>query len=169
MHIRPMTEDDHHRVSQLLCTCYRWLAEREAYTTEHLQFVLSQRGSVETVRTESREQTYLVAVQANMVVGMVATKDNLIAKICVDPDYHRRGIRAMLFRSAEQTVSEGGFTEMIAGTRDEVVPFYQAMGMAVTERRPCRMTQFDGREVVIMKKRLARNQNDPVTGKAEGT
>jgi len=152
--IQEMTEDDHHRVSEILCSCYGWLAEREGFTGEQLQFLLSERGSVETVRQESKSQTYLVAFNDRTLVGVVAVKGNEITRLYVEPEYHHQGIGRMLLEEAENVIRRIGLEEVTFGARETAVPFYEAMGMTVVGHKAHRAQVFARREVVLMKKSL---------------
>lgn len=72
--IRRMREEDIPRVSGILCSCYRWLVQREAFSGDELKGLLEVRGSEETVRKESGEELYFVASKKQTIVGMVAVK-----------------------------------------------------------------------------------------------
>ena len=156
MTIRGMTAADEQAVSDLLCVCYRWIAEPEGYTEEQVGFLLSQRGSLETVRRESREQQYLVACRGESLVGMVAVSGNQITKLYVDPAYHREGIGRALFEAAVAIIAAAGFDRAILGTTPGTVPFYEALGMSVSGHRDHTAGVFSGRRTILMEKALRR-------------
>ena len=163
MRIRQMKPGDVQAVSDLLRSCYRWLADREGYTSEQVDFLLDKRGSVETVRRESREQLYLVGCIDGAVAGMVSVAGNEVTKLYVTPTRHGHGLGARLLAAAASTVRESGFEEIFLGTTPDTVAFYESAGMSVAgTRRPTR-GPFTDREVVIMTMRLdgAEEQGEP--------
>jgi len=133
--INEMTGKDVPVVSQLLISCYRWLGQTDNFPREFSKFLVSERGSIETVTRESAYQTYLVARYDNNISGMVAIEDNNITKLYVSPDYHRKGVSRKLFEAAEKLIIEKGFDNisLVAISRSPV-PFYQAMGMSIVEK-----------------------------------
>ncbi|MBN1348844.1 GNAT family N-acetyltransferase [candidate division KSB1 bacterium] len=156
--IRKMRSEDIPHVSELLCDCYRWLAEKEGYTESQLRWLLTDRGSIPTVERESKTQFYLIAHQAESITGMVAIRANEITKLYVAPEHHREGIGEMLFIAAEQEIRTNGYHEMHLGATDTAIPFYQKMGMTLTGRVPYRVDIFPGRRVAIMTKYWQRNE-----------
>lgn len=158
--IRAMHEEETVAVSELLVVCYRWLADREGYTREQVEFLVHQRGSVETVTRESREQLYLVACVDGGVAGMASVADNQVTKLYVDPARHGQGIGSRLLAAAEVTIRQAGHDRMLLGTTQGTVPFYESRGMTVAGRRRPRAGPFTDRDVVQMEKSLG--------GSAEG-
>ncbi len=147
--VRKMNEEEISQVSELLCVCYRWLAQKEGFTDDELKGLLEFRGSRETVRKESQQELYLVACKRELVVGMVALRDNEITKFYVDPEHHCQGIGAALFRASEQIIRNKGYSEMtLFAIGTTPIPFYQAMGMSVVGHKQGR----SGRQVARMKK-----------------
>ncbi len=147
--VRKMKEEEIPRVSELLCACYRWIAPKEGFTDDELKGLLEFRGSRETVRKESQQELYLVACKRKLIVGMVALRDNEITKFYVDPEYHRQGIGAVLFRASEQIIRKKSYADMFLyaiGTTP--IPFYQAMGMSLVGHKK----GHSGRHVARMKK-----------------
>ncbi len=153
--IRRMENEDAAAVSEVLCSCYRWLAERERYTPEQAAFLLQKRGSEETVRAESREELYLVACVDGTLAGMVSVGGSEVTKLYVEPSRHGQGIGSELFAAAESAIREAGSDRMLLGTTPGTVPFYESMGMAVAGRRRPTGGPFTDRDVVIMEKRLS--------------
>ena len=154
MTIREMREPDQSAVSALLCDCYRWLAGVEGYSAEQVEYLVVERGSLVTVRSESRDQVYLVACEGEIIVGMVAVAGNLIAKLYVAPAYHRRRAGTALLNEAEARVRAAGFDRMNLGTTPSAVGFYEARGMFVAGRKLHSAGVFCGRETVLMEKAL---------------
>ena len=152
--IRDMTEADQTTVSEILCVCYHWLGEEEGLTAEQVEWLIANRGSIETVRTESRSQRYMIACRGSTIVGMVAIDSNEITKLYVDPQYHRQGIGRALFETAENIICNTGFDEVTCGSTESAVPFYEAMGMSVVRRKPCGAEVFAGRQIPLMAKPL---------------
>jgi GNAT superfamily N-acetyltransferase len=154
MKIRQMKEDEINTVSELLCACYRWLADREGYTPEQLEFLVHKRGSPETVRHESRKQLYLVACIGGAILGMASVSGNEVTKLYVEPGSHGQGIGAGLLAAAETAIRRAGFDRMFLGTMSGAVPFYEAMGMTVSGTKRPSSGPFGDREVVLMAKSL---------------
>ena len=154
MTIRGMTAADEQAVSELLCACYRWIAEPEGYTEEQVGFLLKERGSLETVRRESREQEYLVACRGESLLGMVAISGNQITKLYVDPAFHREGIGRGLFEAAVETARAAGCESVFLGTTPATVPFYEALGMRVGGHKDHTSGVFSGRRTTLMEKAL---------------
>jgi ribosomal protein S18 acetylase RimI-like enzyme len=150
--IRPMTEADHAEVSELLCACFRWLAEREGFTAQQLEFLLG-RGSERTVREESKTRPHLVACEGQSIVGLVVVHGNEIARLYVHPRSHRRGVGRALFETAEGLIRSAGHAEARVGALVEgAAAFYKAMGMKPVSCEPYEPAIFLGREVVVLRK-----------------
>ena len=130
--IRPMQKDDIPTVSRLLCDCYKWLGQTDGFGAEYVEFLVTKRGSIETVERESTVENYLVACIDDEIVGMVSIKGETITKLYVDPKRHRQGIGELLFEVAEEIIAREGHQKLTLGTLGESpVPFYTAMGMTV--------------------------------------
>jgi ribosomal protein S18 acetylase RimI-like enzyme len=130
--IRPISKDDIPAVSRLLCDCYRWLGQTDGFGAEYVEFLVTQRGSIETIERESAVENYLVACVDDEIVGMVSIKSETITKLYVDPKWHRQGIGVFLFEVAEEIIAREGHQKLTLGTLGESpVPFYMAMGMTV--------------------------------------
>lgn len=151
---REMQTDEIPRVSEILCESYRWLAEKEGYTSEQLDWLLAERGSIQTVTVESQKELYLVSILEKVICGMAAIRENRITKFYVDPSYHRQGIGAVLFQAAEKQILQNGYTELVLGATDTAIPFYRKMGLIEINREPYQNDIFPGRKVAIMSKKL---------------
>ena len=155
MYVRAMNHEDIPRVSDLLCSCYRWLGKEEHLTPRNIQFLVKQRGSSDTVKRESATETYCVACNDTEIAGMVSVKNNEITKLYVHPMWHRKGFGRLLFEKAEEIIAGNGHTKVILGTIGESpVPFYKSMGMTISGRKTCKMEQESGREVILMEKAI---------------
>ncbi|MCI0512528.1 GNAT family N-acetyltransferase [candidate division KSB1 bacterium] len=152
--IRKMQTHEIPRVSEILCNSYRWLAQKEGYTQAQLQWLLSNRGSPQTVAVESQKELYLVAIQETVICGMAAIRQNRITKFYVDPRFHRHGIGAVLFQAAEDQIYQHNHQTLILGATDTAIPFYQKMGLEQIDREPYQNHIFPGRMVAIMRKKL---------------
>jgi ribosomal protein S18 acetylase RimI-like enzyme len=155
MKIRPMSESDQLEVCRVLCACYRLLGRIEGLSPEAVEFLLSERGSLESIQRESACQTFLVAEVEQRIVGMVAVNGSLVAKLYVDPPYHGRGIGTALFRAAEAIVLQGGYDHLTLGAAPSAVGFYRAMGAAVTGRKPPSRGPLAAHRPFLMRKHLA--------------
>jgi len=150
-----MKREDVSEVSRLLCRCYKWLCDVEGFAKEYADFLVSKRGSVETIKNESEDQRYFVAFENNAIVGMAAVKENEITRLYVDPKWHRKGIGTKLFNAAEEFIRKSGYGDVILGVLGSfAVRFYETMGMTISglKKRP---TGIAGNtEVILMKKEL---------------
>ena len=153
--IREISESDFQNVSDLLCACYRWFEDRESFTPDQIEYLISERGSVEHVRDIARDELCLVADKGGRVVGMVAIKGNEIDKLYVDPEYHRQGIGTLLFRAAEDTIKRAGHHDMFLGAMARsAVPFYDRMGMYQDGYKHVQTGAFAGEKALILRKEL---------------
>lgn len=158
--IRRMTTDDIDQVSKMICSCYRWLGRENGFSDKQVDFLVSERGSVDTIKVESQSQIYLVACMKGKVVGATAVKVNEVAKLFVDPDYHGQGIGTMLFNSAQQFITEIGFKEMIVGVMArQAVSFYEKMGMSKYGEKELDAGAFSGCKVTLMRKAVVNAEN----------
>ena len=71
MTVAPMTQAEVAEVSELLCSSYTLLQEREGLSREQTEFLKSERGSAESIERESQSQCYIVARDASQIVGVV--------------------------------------------------------------------------------------------------
>jgi GNAT superfamily N-acetyltransferase len=155
MYVRAMNHEDIPTVSDLLCSCYKWLGEKEHLPPQCVQFLLDKRGSTETVRRESETETYLVVCSDDEIIGMVSVRDNEITKLYVHPRWHRRGCGRLLFEKAEEIITGNGYTRIILGAIGESpIPFYESMGMTAFGSKPCKLGQESGRNVILMEKAI---------------
>ena len=155
MKIRPMTESDHAAVSHLLCNCYRLLGRLEELRPEAVDYLLSKRGSVESIEREAVSQTFLVAEADGRITGMVAIHTNTISKLHVDPSCHARGIGRALFGEAEALIRRSGYKHLTLGSSPSAEGFYKTMGMSATGVKHLKRGPLSGHSVVLMHKHLA--------------
>jgi ribosomal protein S18 acetylase RimI-like enzyme len=153
--IKPMNSEDVAKVSKILCECYKWLGKVEKFTTPFVQYLVSQRGSIDTIKRESKIEKYLIARENDKIVGMVSIKENEITKFYIDPQDHRNGIGTQLFNAAEKIITENGHSKMILGTVGKhAIPFYRSMNMVVIDKKKCVNDFNSGKDVIIMSKSL---------------
>jgi ribosomal protein S18 acetylase RimI-like enzyme len=152
--IRDMREQDLPAVCQLLCACYRLLGRLEKLSPQQVEFLLSKRGSLESVSREWRRQLYLVACAGDTILGVVAVRANEITKLYVDPLHHGKGVGRALFHAAEASIRKAGFAELYLGAATSAVPFYQAMGAGVAGHRSHQSGPLSSRRVTVMRKHL---------------
>lgn len=141
-------------MSQIVCAGYRWLAEREGFTQEELNRLITQRGSEQAIRSQSLAYRFLVATKADLVVGAVAIKKNEVTKLYVDSEFHRQGIGRTLFRAAEEIIAGDGHKELFLGAFPSSVPFYEAIGLRISSTQVKHCGLLAGRQCAIMKKAL---------------
>lgn len=153
--IRKMTEADIPRVSELLRDCFGWLCDIEGFTDRQRSFLVDERSSEHTVREESKTRPHLVACHGSVIVGMAAVNGSEVARLYVDPRYHRQGLGKSLFEACETMIRQGGFEEMTVGALvDSAAAFYKAMGMSITGRVVYEPDIFLGREVILLSKQF---------------
>lgn len=126
-----MTEADAVEVSELLRASYTLLGEREGLSPQQTHFLISERGSLECVRRESRSERYYVARDGGSIAGMVAASGDRITKLYVSPNRTGEGIGRSLFEAAEAVIRTEGHTRATLGAFPTAVPFYERMGMSV--------------------------------------
>jgi GNAT superfamily N-acetyltransferase len=162
--IRPMTEADGAHVRRVLLASYRWLGSQERWTPEQLEEIQSWRASLESIRSESQRQAWLVASIYDQIVGVAAVDGNELAKLYVVREHQGIGIGTRLFREAERVIRSAGHPDMVLGTTNTGRPFYEAMGMTVTGTRPYGVESLADRDVIIMSKSLAGDDSARTSG-----
>ena len=132
MTMAPMQEADIPEVSKLLVSSYGLLSRLEGLSPKQARFLVSERGSEECVRRESRSQDYLVVRDADGILGMVAVSGETITKLYVSPEHQREGIGRSLYEAAESLIRRRGHARVTLGAFPSAVPFYRRMGLSVT-------------------------------------
>ena len=135
MIIRAMKPDDIGGVSRLLCECYGWLGGREGLAHHQIDFLQSERGSEETIRRESAEESYFVALKRSRLAGMASVSGNTITKFYVHPSYHGEGIGQEFFAFIENEIRSAGYRSIELGAFRSAIGFYEKMGMRITGLR----------------------------------
>jgi predicted N-acetyltransferase YhbS len=154
--ISPMARDDISEVSELLRSSYAALSKLEGLTREQSDFLNTERGSIESLLSESQYQLFMLARDAGSIVGVVAVKGDMITKLYVSPERTGQGIGRSLYEAAESWVRAQGHSRVSLGAFPSAVPFYERMGLAVVgEKRPC--GPLSGRTLFVMEKRLHRD------------
>lgn len=153
-----MTDADCARASALLHACFNWLADREGFTQAQRAFLVGPRSSEQTLRDESRTRPHIVARDEDgTLLGLVAVRENEVARLYVHPRYHGRGVGKALFLAAESMIRRAGFAELrVAALVENAASFYRARGMREVGRQPYEPDIFGDRTVVLMAKSLNR-------------
>jgi ribosomal protein S18 acetylase RimI-like enzyme len=151
--IRGIEAYDYPEVSRLVCTSFKWGAEREPYSPDQIDHYFTERGSVEAITEQFKEYQTLVAIKKKQIWGMVSIKDNEITKLYVDPEAFRLGIGRRLFEAAEDIIRKSGYPEIFLGSIFETSrPFYEAMGMLQTSEKTITTGPFKNATAKIFKK-----------------
>jgi len=148
-----MTYADTPAVSALLARCYAVLARDEGLTAEQQAYLVSERGSIDCVTRESRDQQYILARDVDEIIGVVAVRGDLIGKLYVDPTHHGEGVGRALYEEAERLIREAGHARVRLGAFPTAVPFYQRMGLSAVGQKAA-TGPLTGRTVVLMEKIL---------------
>ena len=148
-----MKDSEITEVSELLCSSYVALGEKEGLSAEQVDYLCSERGSEATVRRESESQRYLVAREDGRIIGMVAVAGDKIAKLYVRPDNLGRGIGRSLYEAAETSIRERGHSVVKLGAFPTAVPFYERMGLSVVGEWAA-TGPLTGRKMKLMEKEL---------------
>ncbi len=153
--IRSMDPSDIPEVCRILADCFRWVGAREGFTSEQLAFLIDDRSSEETVTRESQKLPHFVALQDGRLAGLLVVSGNEIARLYVDPVWHRRGIGRSLLEHAFTFIREAGHQEARVGAIvDSARTFYQAAGMKPMGQVPWMPEIFGERQVTILTRRL---------------
>ena len=126
---RPMRQSDIDDVGELLNESYAWLGEREQLSSRQIEFLISERGSTETIQRESQVQQYIVADDGVHLTGMVSVSGDQITKLYVRPSMFGRGIGRELYEAAESIIAAGGHTQVRLWAFSSAIPFYERMGL----------------------------------------
>jgi putative acetyltransferase len=151
---RPMKQSEIGAVSDLLSECYAWLGEREGFSSLQVEFLVSKRGSIETIQRESRKEQYIVADDGAHLVGMVSVSGDQITKLYVRPSAAGRGIGRELYEAAESIIAASGHARVSLGAFSSAVPFYQRMGLSAVGRKAA-TGALAGVVITLMEKPLA--------------
>ena len=154
MQIEPMMDADRGAVSELLRTCFEWLADREGFTDRQREFLVGPRSSAETLRVESQSRPHIVARDEDgTILGMAAIRENEIARLYVHPQFHSRGVGKALFQHTVSMIRNAGFAEVtVAALVENAAAFYRAQGMHEVGRQAYEPDIFGDRELVLLAK-----------------
>lgn len=153
--IRPMTDADTFRVSEILTACYRQFTVGGFFPEAEVQKLIDTRASMKTIRDEWRDQPHIVATRDDTVQGVVVIRDNEIARLYVAPDSQRTGLGRALFEAAEEEIRKAGHDTLVVGVLAWTAkPFFKTMGLAEGGDRKISTGPFQGREIALMGKRL---------------
>ena len=148
--IRPMQEFDDLPVSCIVSDCYRLIAEPDGLTSEQRDRMIAERCQPAHMASHRARFTCHIAEQDARVVGFIAASGSDVEELFVDPKHHRRGIATALFRKVEADCQDSVLT---VGTTGFGLPFYQAMGMQVTDSRLVTFGPLEGRQLIQLEKR----------------
>ena len=149
----PMTDSEATEVSQLLCSSYAALGEKEGLSADQIEWLCRNRGSEATVHRESRAEQYLVAKERGRIIGVVAVTGDRITKLYVRPSCTGRGVGRSLYEDAESLIRASGHTNVKLGAFPTAVPFYERMGLTVVGDRAATCA-LAGRKMMLMEKKL---------------
>jgi GNAT superfamily N-acetyltransferase len=152
---RPMRQSEIGDVSDLLHESYSWLGEREQLSSPQVEFLISKRGSAETIKRESEKQQYIVADDGIHLTGMASVSGDQITKLYVRPAVFGQGIGRELYEAAESIIAAGGYTRVRLGAFRSAVPFYRRMGLRASGHKKA-AGPLAGVVITLMEKPLAK-------------
>lgn len=152
--IRSMTLEDVPVVAVLTAECYKFLAEKQGFSSPQLKSLLKERCSEDYIRKLYNEFSHYVAEIKNGIVGVISIKGNGIAGLWILPKYHRQGVGKKLFEKAEQLVAQKGYNLLTVHTTGYAVPFYEVMGMHIVKKEPCEFGPLKGWPLTFLEKSL---------------
>ncbi len=151
---RPMRDSEIDDVSELLRESYAWLGERERFSTKQVEFLVSSRGSTETIERESQAEQYLVLDDGTSLTGMVSVSGDTVTKLYVRPSLSGLGMGRELYEAAESLIAAGGHTRVALGAFSSAVPFYERMGLRAVGQKEA-TGALAGVVITLMEKPLA--------------
>jgi len=138
INIRPMAESDIKAVSEIVSEDYKYLAEREGFSSEQLEQLLTERSSQIAIDSWFVNWQCFVTELNGNVIGALAIGQNEIEELWVHPQYHSQGIGTAMFRKAENIIAKAGYTELtLCSAAVSARQFYVAMGAEVIEQKLC--------------------------------
>ncbi len=134
--IRQSTLEDAAALSRIQCLCYEGFGKTDDFNDDIVIQLKNSRGSPEHLREFIMNENVFVAGDEQSVKGMVSIKDNEISKLYVDPHHQKQGIGWELFNYAEAFIRTHGYEGMFVETAARTaIPFYERMGMRVSQTR----------------------------------
>lgn len=152
--LREMSESDIPRVSEILTSCYQFTAIPDGISPIQLKSVINERGSIEAVKKQFKEYSWIVACHCDEVIGLIAITNNEIAKLYVDPTYHRCRVGDALYNAAEKIIKDSGFESIFLGTTGFGEKFYLTKGFKITGHKICSTGPIKGNQVILMEKKF---------------
>ncbi len=140
-------------VSALLRESYTLLGELENLTPTQTEFLVSTRGSPETLARESQHEKYVIAHDGDDITGVVSVSDGKITKLYVRPSLIRRGIGSELYMVAESMIAAAGHRGVSLVAFPSAVPFYEKMGLHVVGQKEA-VGPLSGLTVALMEKQF---------------
>jgi GNAT superfamily N-acetyltransferase len=132
----------------------RWLGGQERWDERQLAEMEASHTSRENILWLMKRHTWWAAWLDGRIVGVTSAFRNEIAKLFVHPDWFHKGVGRALFRAAEKHASASGFHYVRARCFPASASFYEAMGMSVSRREPCRAQGLADKELLVMAKHL---------------
>ena len=142
-------------MSWIVSESYRLISEPDGLTPDQRDRMIAERCQPEHMAINRERYTCHVAEVDGAVVGFIAASDNNIEELFVAPGRHRQGIATALFRKVEADCQHSVLT---VGTTGYGVPFYEAMGMRITGKRPVTFGPLEGQELIQLKKKRPNQQ-----------
>jgi len=138
-HFRLMSDDDAEAVSALIHRTFQnFIAD--TYTARGIKHFLRNTSKRAMMRRKRKNQLIFVAEADDKISGMIAVrKGNHITLLFVAPEFHGRGIGALLFQEAFNGMKAAipDLGTVTVNSSDFALPFYTKLGFAV--RRPAHL------------------------------
>jgi ribosomal protein S18 acetylase RimI-like enzyme len=152
--IRDMRKNDIAAISDIICACYRWLAQMEGYTAEETSNLIEKRGSCKALTKQQQECHFIAAEINDELTGAVSIRKNEIMKLYVDPNHFRRGIGSALFAYAENIIAIRGYDNILLGAFPSSAGFYEAMGMELENEKISAGGPIKGQRILAYGKKI---------------
>ena len=151
--IRKATQQDAEIASRIICICYEGFGETDDFPGGVIAELKKCRGTAEHVAELITNENFFVADEKNLLKGVVSIKDNEITKLYIDPQYQGKGLGRRLFTHAEAFIKAKGYEDMFAVTATlAAVPFYEKMGMVVSQTRTIDKGPCIGMTSIVLRK-----------------
>ena len=159
--VRGMNGKDVPGVTAVVTDCYKFLAQREEYTTQQLDRLIAEKCSEQDIRATYENRKCFVAEVHNIVVGITTVnRSTKIEEFFVLPKYHRQGIGTALFTKVEQWLAAQGHKDLTVNTTGSAIAFYKTMGMQVVGQKVVRFGPLVGWRSTVLKKALTGYKQD---------
>jgi ribosomal protein S18 acetylase RimI-like enzyme len=130
--LRIMNENDAEAVSNLIQrTFQRFIAD--TYTSRGIRYFLKHTSKAALLRRKRKNQLLVVAELGGTITGMIAVrKGNHVSLLFVAPEFHRRGIGALLFGKALELMKDAipDLCSVTVNSSSYAVRFYTGLGFS---------------------------------------